>query len=209
LLAYADGAHHAPYFGPGQSFHYSNTGNVLLGMVVERATGHQFADAVQARVLDPLGLADTFLADGGALPEGTVDGYHLLNGELVNVTEINLSWAWTAGGMVSTAADVARFARAAFDGELVSPESFREMFTLTPDPRPQLAGVGWGMGVFVVPSPNGELVSGGGDGPGFFSRMSRLPDADLTVVSLVNMGGDDGAADTLRDEAIGAVLGSA
>jgi D-alanyl-D-alanine carboxypeptidase len=122
------------------------------------------------------------------------------------VTAINLSWAWAVGGIVSTAADVARFGRAVFDGELVSPASFEEMFTYTPDPNPMLAGFGWGMGVWTVPSKDGERVEGGGGGPGFTASMIRLSEADLTVVALMNVGGDVEATVAVPDEAIRATL---
>src|SRR5215216_5880298 len=132
LIAYAEGANHAPYFAPGQGEHYSNTGYELLGLVVEAATGRSFGEELRARILEPLALADTFLVEGGTMPEGTVDGYHGLDGELFNVTATNVSWAWAAGGMVSTLADLARFARAAYGGELLAPASFAAMFTATP-----------------------------------------------------------------------------
>ena len=209
LLAYADGANHAPYFAPGEGFHYSNTGYVLLGLVVEQATGRRFADELRDRILDPLALIDTALAEGGTVPDGTVDGYHLLGGGLVNATAINLSWAWAVGGIVSTAADVARFARAVFAGELVSPASFEEMFTYTPDPNPMLAGFGWGMGVWMVPSEDGERVEAGGGGPGFTASMVRLPEAELTVVALMNVGGDVEATAAVPDEAIRVARGAA
>ena len=204
LLAYADGANHAPYFEPGQGVFYSNTEYILLGLVVEAATGRSFGDELRTRILEPLALSDTFLAEGGAMPEGIVHGYQLLEGELVDISASNLSWVWTAGGMVSTTADLARFARAVFGGELLSPASFTEMFTFVAEPgRP---GFAFGMGLYQIESPNGVLVGNDGQSAGFSSSMMRLAEADITAVVITNMAPDEGRLDQVRDEAIAWVL---
>jgi D-alanyl-D-alanine carboxypeptidase len=199
LVAYADGDAHEPYFAPGEAFHYANTNYILLGMIVEQATGRAFGNELRSRILTPLNLTDTFLADGGSIPEGTVNGYQVLEGELVNVSSTNLSWAWTAGGIVSTTTDVLRFARAAYTGELLSPESFAEMVTFGPGDKP---GFSWGMGLYQEETPNGRLVGFDGDGAGFTSYMSRHDEGDVTVVVLANWSPDDRTLYATRDEAI-------
>ena len=207
LLAYADGANHAPYFAPGEGWAYSNTGYVLLGLIVERATNHRLADEVRDRVLAPLALDETFLAEGADIPDGTVDCYQALGGELVNMTEINLSFAWACGWTVSTMADFVRFGRAVLDGDLLSPASFEEQFAIVPFPQAPESGVGFGMGVWTLPSSYGQLVGLGGDGPGFTANLARLPTDDLTVAVLLNSAGLDYGTDRVRDAALGAVLG--
>jgi D-alanyl-D-alanine carboxypeptidase len=203
LLAYADGANHAPYFAPGEGYFYSNTNFILVGLIVEKATGRTYGDELRARILRPLALDDTFFAEGAAMPEGTVDAYQLIEGQLFSLSGTNLSWAWTFGGMVSTPADLARFARVVFGGELLSPASFEEMFTFVPADK---LGKFEGMGVYKIGTPNGELVGMDGTGPGLNSSMMRLPAADLTVLLIVNLAPDEGATELLRDEAIRLVL---
>jgi D-alanyl-D-alanine carboxypeptidase len=197
LLAYADGARHAPYFAPGQGVAYANTNYVLLGLIVEAATGRSYAAELHDRILAPLALEHTSLEEGAALAAEVVDGYQPLEGQLVNVSAVNLTWAWAAGGVVSTAVDLARFARAAFGGELLSPASHEAMFTFRPG---GWGGLELGMGVYRVPSPNGELIGMDGGGAGGNSIMMRLPEADVTVVALANAPGE-GGLDRLRDEA--------
>jgi CubicO group peptidase (beta-lactamase class C family) len=134
--------------------------------------------------------------------DDVVDGYQPIGGEVVNVSAINLTWAWAAGGLVSTAADLARFARAVFGGELVSPASLAEMFTFVPGGGAGLgAGVGFGMGVLRVPTPHGELVGMDGGAAGGTATMMRLPRADVTVVALVNEAVGGEAFGRLRDGA--------
>jgi D-alanyl-D-alanine carboxypeptidase len=199
LLAYADGARHAPYFAPGQGVAYANTNYVLLGLIVEAATGRPFRDELRDRILGPLALRHTSLEEGAALAADVVQGYQRQEGQLVNVSAVNLTWAWVAGGVVSTAADLARFARAVFDGELLSPASHQAMFTFGPGTWGPLE---FGMGVYRVQSPTGELIGMDGGGAGGTSTMTRLrlPGADVTVVVLANAAGT-GGLDHIRDEA--------
>jgi len=203
LLAYADPSNHAPYFAPGQGSDYSNTNYLLLGMIVERATGNTFGDELQTRILTPLELNDTFLAVGGTLPEGVVDGYQLMEGQLLNVTAINLSWVWSAGGIVSTTAELLRLARATMSGELLSPASYADMFTFGPSEYPDLS---LGSGLIQIVTPNGTLVGMDGGSAGFDANMMWMPDEELAVVVLVNRAPDDGSTGALRDEAFTQVL---
>jgi D-alanyl-D-alanine carboxypeptidase len=207
LLAYADGARHAPYFAPGAGWAYSNTGYVLLGLIVEQVTSRRLADELRDRILVPLALENTFFAEGAAIPDGAVDCYHALDGELVNVTAINLSSAWACGWTVSSMADFARFGRAVLGGELLSPASAEEMLAFVPDPR--FETVGWGMGVWSQPSPHGQVVGIGGDGPGFTANLSRLSAGDLTVAVLINTAGGEIGSGEICDAAHTAVLGPA
>ncbi len=203
LLAYAAADAHAPYFAPGEGVYYSNTGFLLLGLVVEAVTGHPFGEELWTRILEPLVLADTVLAEGGVLPAGIVDGYQVVDGETVNASLINLAWAWAAGGIVSTASDLAHFARALFDGELLSPASHKAMFTF---PAETWFGVQLGMGVMRSSCPSGALIGMDGGGAGGTATMRRVEGDDVTVVALVNLAPDEGASGLARDAAISEVL---
>ena len=198
VLAYADGARHAPYFAPGEGVHYSNTGYVLLGLVVEQATGQGYADRLHARILGPLGLADTFYPPTEPVPGGTVDAYQLIDGELLNVSAIHLSSTGTAGGMVSTTRDLARFAEALFGGQLLRAATLEEMVSFIPSGRPGLEA---GMGVFRKQTPSGAIVGNSGDGVGSAARMYQPVGTDLTLVLLSNSS-DDETVDTIFAEAV-------
>lgn len=205
LVAYADGAMHAPYFAPGESFHYSNTGYILLGLIVERASGKQFPERLHARILDPLGLTGTFYGGTESVAGQTVDAYHLVDGELANVSATHLSALGTAGGMISTTPDLARFADTLFGGELLQPATLQEMHTYVPTTWP---GVEWGLGVMRSETPDGHFIGHEGDGAGGGARMFLLVEADLTVVILTNTGGNDEAVSALFSDVIAAVLGT-
>ena len=207
LLAYADGANHAPYFAPGEGYYYSNTNYILIGLIVEKATGNTFGDEVRTRILKPLGLKETFFVTGAEMPERVVNPYQLVEGQLLSVAQSNLSWAWTFGGMISTLDDLSRFGEAMFSGELLSPQSFDEMFTLVPA-EPEKPGKFEGLGIYKIGTPNGDLIGMDGTGPGANSSMMRLESADLTVFVLANLAGGGADIEPFRDEIIRLVLDS-
>jgi D-alanyl-D-alanine carboxypeptidase len=197
VLAYADGDRQEPYFAPGQGVYYANTNYILLGLIIEAATGRSYGTELSDRILDPLGLDQTSLETGRALPADVVEGYQLIDGQTVNVSAVNLSWAWAAGGMISTVDDLARFERATFSGELVSPAAHEEMFAF---PSRSWAGYQFGMGVYRREFANGPMIGMDGGGAGGNAIMLRQEDQDLTAIALVNSGTSEVYA--LIDEAI-------
>src|SRR5919112_5547209 len=92
----------SPAFDPGTEFQYSNTNTVLLGLVLEQATGKPISDLYRERIIEPLGLQETSFpnADDSSLPAPQARGYTLQgqdDGEPVDITNLNPSWGWTAG----------------------------------------------------------------------------------------------------------------
>ncbi|MFE1412539.1 serine hydrolase domain-containing protein [Streptomyces sp. NPDC058746] len=100
---------------------YNGANYFLLGMVIEKATGHSYADEVQRRIARPLGLRHTYSPEAGdrSLP-GPV---------LADPSEID-PWAWSEGGMVSNAPDLERFMTALLRGRLLRPAEQRQLFTM-------------------------------------------------------------------------------
>lgn len=120
-------------FPPGADHAYSNTGYVLLGMVVEAVTGRSWADELRARVIEPLGLEDTVVPSHDAPPASPPPSYYDLDRD--GVSENVEAGPWRsletsegpAGAVVATVADVTRFLRALFDGTLLPAEQLAEM----------------------------------------------------------------------------------
>lgn len=108
---------------PDTEHRYTNTDYVLLGLVAERATGQRVDALLWRRMLEPLGLRDTTLpAVDPRLRGPHARGYLRFSAEMpyVECTELSPSQAWTAGGIVATAPDVARFFEALLGGGLVA-----------------------------------------------------------------------------------------
>jgi D-alanyl-D-alanine carboxypeptidase len=119
-----------PRFPAGTAWSYSNAGYILLGLVVEAATGHRLGQELARRVFTPLGLRDSMLP-GNALgiPSPRSRGYSLPlgqhgqapSGPLLDVTVQNPSWAWAAGALLSSLDDLTRFFQALLGGRLLPP----------------------------------------------------------------------------------------
>ena len=109
-------------FPPGTSAHYSNTGYVLLGMIIERVTRRSLADNLQRFVFTPAHM--TASHQGSPVANASVaHGYD----EGADVTGVPLAWAWGAGDVVADARDVATFFRRLLDGRLLQRDSLARM----------------------------------------------------------------------------------
>ncbi|WP_187438275.1 serine hydrolase domain-containing protein [Actinomadura decatromicini] len=122
---------------PGEKFSYSNTNYTLLGLIIERLTGHDLATEMHTRLFGPLGMTKTYLAvkppEGIEGPHG--HGYYPdADGRLRDVDRLNSSIGGAAGGVISTAHDVSAFKRAFTQGKLLPPELQRVLTDRLPNP---------------------------------------------------------------------------
>ncbi|MFJ7907087.1 serine hydrolase domain-containing protein [Kitasatospora sp. NPDC096204] len=147
---------HAPAFPPGARFGYSNVNYTLLGMIIEKVTGHGYAQEVTARVLRPLGLTGTYFPGTATGIRGPhAHGYWTLpegpgpqDRSDRDVTVASVTWANSAGELISTLGDLNRFHQALLDGRLLPPPLLQEMTTTTPivvDGVPSSLGYGLGL----------------------------------------------------------------
>lgn len=106
---------------PGAEYNYSNTGFLLLGLLIEDTTGTTLAEEYQSRIFDPAGMTSSSLP-GFDRPGGILNSYAVVDGEIVDVTNLPVADLGD-GGVVSTTGDMIRFMKALLiDGTLV-PES--------------------------------------------------------------------------------------
>jgi D-alanyl-D-alanine carboxypeptidase len=159
-------------FPPGTSWSYSNTNYIVVGLLVEKITGKPYEQAVDKRVLRPLGLRDTTVpGDRVAVPGPHAHGYYRVGDKDVDITELNPSVAWSAGEMISTTADLDRFVDALLDGRLLKPAQLAEMTT----PLPFTQGYGLGIEQTVLPCGVSILGHGGGI-PGYNTLVMSTRD---------------------------------
>ncbi|MGW6545166.1 serine hydrolase domain-containing protein [Streptomyces massasporeus] len=129
-----------PYFKPGESFTYSNTNYVLAALVIEKATGNDYGDEIDRRIIDPLHLTSTSVPTTRVtLPRPSSRAYSKLartdTGPTYDVTELNARLAYGSGQMVSSSADLTRFYSALLGGRLLPPEQLKKMRTTVDSSR--------------------------------------------------------------------------
>lgn len=143
---------HNPLFAPGTSRSYCNTCYILLGMVIEKVAGRAWETELKHRILHPLDLRQTLVpSEAQSLPEPHAHGYLPVDGQPIDITVFNPSWAGTAGGMASTAEDLNRFYHALLSGGLLAPAELQAMQTTIPTDIPEVRS-GLGLGQWTLPS---------------------------------------------------------
>jgi D-alanyl-D-alanine carboxypeptidase len=199
LIAVANA--HPPLFPPGHGLSYSNTGYILVGLVLETVTGQPVQDLVSQRVARPLRLHDTFFATSGRFRGAYAHGYFppsLTGGGYLDTSSWPPSFAWTAGALVSTAPDLARFYQALLSGRLLLPALLHAMTTTVTDPA--YPGLESGLGIFSYATPCGTAWGHEGGIPGYKNIALNDRAGSRSAVVLVP---------TELDEAIGTAFEAA
>ncbi|MCU1627995.1 MAG: beta-lactamase [Pseudonocardia sp.] len=189
-----------PLYPPGRGYNYSNTNFVLLGLIIEQATGRPVAEEFQSRIFGSLGMTGSSMpaATDASIPDPHPQGYtYGINvGTIVlpatiqaqakagtlapfDVTKDNESWRWTAGSAISTADDLAEFVQALGGGGLLDPAMQKERLESM---QPTMPGIPDSPGYGLALAKLGSLYGHTGEIPGYDSFMGYDPDRKITVV---------------------------
>ena len=173
-------------FPPGVRWSYSNTGYVLLGILVSRLSGQPFGDFLRDRIFSRLHMGSTRLNDAADLIPFRVGGYELLDGHLRNQEYLSASLASTGdGGLVSSVVDLAKWEAGIQSGVLVPPARWKEIFT------PVTLNSGktfpYGFGWFIRERAGHPFYEHSGHLQGFASHILRFPRARVSVIVLANL----------------------
>lgn len=174
-------------FRPGQGTSYTNTGYVLLGMIIERATHRPLASNLRSTVFAPIGMNTSSLAPAGASAKPVARGYE--KGE--DVTTPQLTWAWAAGAVVSDARDLAAFFDRLLSGQLLSTDLLSRMRDPNGTPMPDIGYDRYGLGLAELETQCGTAWGHEGRLPGFVSAAWLDDTVDRQVVVFVNATSDD------------------
>jgi D-alanyl-D-alanine carboxypeptidase len=177
------------YCEPGACYRYSNTNYVLLGRIVRKVTGRSPAANIRARFLEPLGLSDTFFQGQERIGKVPARGYWATatghvgfsDGTRFRPNTSGATVAESAGALVSSVRDISDWQDALLGGRVLEPASLELMLTLH-----RASGYGLGMRRAWLDGLPG--IGHGGSLRGFVSLMYRLPEQDLDVVILTNLG---------------------
>jgi D-alanyl-D-alanine carboxypeptidase len=176
-----------PSFAPGEGWEYSTTNFILLGMAIEKATGKPLEQLYQERIFEPLGMQDSYLLNDVPEKGSFVNGYYTLTGgTAADVTNWNGSQGWAGGSIVSTAEDMAKYAKGLSDGSVFKdPSSLEQMTAFGDGPIAPFSGYGLGVGIW-----SQDLFGWGhaGQTPGFQSLFAIYPEKTTQVIFFANSG---------------------
>ena len=194
-----------PLFDAGAGWAYTDTGYLLLGLVIEKASGRSYYDLVTERLLQPLGLADTRPSNTRSLP-GLAAGYVARDNPFglpprTMDADGTLLWdpamEWTGGGLVSTSPDLAGWGQALFTGRAMEGPYLDRLLDAVPVST-DAPDVLYGAGVAIYANtPRGPVHGHGGWIPGYVSSLRYYADHDVTIAFQINT--DVGIADDGTD----------
>jgi CubicO group peptidase (beta-lactamase class C family) len=173
-------------FQPGETWAYDNTGYYLLGLIVEQASGKPFWTFLHERIFTPLGMTSTRNTDVRPLVRHRAAGYEWVGDGFENRPVLLPPIAFSAGSLLSTVEDLARWDAALSTDRLLKASSLEQMWTATRAREGRLASVDYGFGWFVGTYEGRRFVQHGGGTPGFSSVIYRFLDDKLTVIVLSN-----------------------
>jgi D-alanyl-D-alanine carboxypeptidase len=178
-------------FAAGKGWEYSDTNYIVLGMIIERATGATYYQELARRILKPLALRRTVPSDRRQI-QGLAQGYagadNPFGGTDAMIVDgkfaINPQFEWTGGGIASTTEDLARWAKLLYEGKAFEPSLLQQMLDgvparLGPEAR-------YGLGVIIRPTALGITYGHSGFFPGYITEVMYFPQAKLAIAVQVN-----------------------
>lgn len=190
LVAFGFGAE--PLSRPGEAYHYTDLGYILLGLVIERAANVSYYALLESRFIYPLDLDQTSPAVGrifNGLSQGYVGDDNPLLGAHETTLEngvfrIDARSEWTGGGLVSNSRDLARWSKSLFEGRTRLGAAYAQaMVTQTAEIRP---GERYGFGAYVHDTEFGTMYSHGGWFMGYRSYTAYFPSCGVSAALQMN-----------------------
>ncbi|MFF2960536.1 serine hydrolase domain-containing protein [Streptomyces sp. NPDC057963] len=180
------------HFSPGAKWEYSNTNYLVAGLIIQKVTGRPLGEEINRRIVDRIGLRHTYFPTPGdmAVREPHPKGYHrdTADSPWREVTELDPSWGWAAGAVISTNSDLNRFYTALLDGKLLPPAQLTQMRTTVPAGD---LGFRYGLGLTSTPLPCGGVYWGhGGTIPGYATLGGVTEDGRAVNIALTAIPGD-------------------
>ena len=183
---------------PGETYHYSDTGFLLLGLLAEAVTGRRYEEIVSTDILEPLAMSSTWM------PKRTTPANNQTSMRQAWVSSVDVSGFtsisadWSGGGIASTERDLLIFSRALWGGELVSRDTLESFLAFD---NTFERGILYGLGIMELSF--GELSRLMSSFPSMVGHMGVLgtqvfyePERDLTII--INLGSDDAIEDSVR-----------
>jgi D-alanyl-D-alanine carboxypeptidase len=178
---------HGPYFLPGGGNHYSDTNYIILGRIIEKVTKRTLSNQIAQRIVTPLELKYTSLSSTPITSTSSYShGYIALeDGTLSDVSAMDPSGAWAAGGMVSYYYDLEKWAAALATGQLLTADTFAKQTSFSGQ-----ADFQYGLGIMKV----WGFLGHDGQVDGYSTAMFYLPEKKATIIVMMNKSNSNCAA---------------
>ncbi|MBV1911405.1 MAG: beta-lactamase family protein [Kangiellaceae bacterium] len=172
----------------GEVMQYSNTGYVLLGKIIEVASGQTYADFIENEIFKKLDMNSSQYG-GEQIIANRANGYDKTADGVVNASHIDMSWPHAAGSLLSTVGDLNIWFKALRSGKIISDKSYQQM--IKPFQLNDGTFSDYGYGIRINKLNKYDTVEHGGGIPGFVTWAVYIPTEDLYVAALTNAGNGD------------------
>lgn len=176
-------------FPAGTKYHYSNSDNMLVALMIQNVTNRSYAGVLASNVYAPLGLKGTSLPVGSAMGTPTLRGYDISTKPLEDDTNLLAAgWSWASGGIVSTPADALAFVRGYVRGALFNKATRAAQFTFRPgNSEPTGPGTNYaGLGLFKYVTSCGTFYGHTGNTPGYTQFVASTADGSRGATVSIN-----------------------
>ena len=179
-------------FTPGEQYAYSNTDNIVIGLIAEQVSGASYANLLRSFVFSPLGLRHTTFPTAITLPRPFIHGY-VVDGAAPPVdvsTSLSPSGAWASGAIVSTPRDLNTFIRGYLGGRLFPASVQRRQLRFVPGGRSSPPGPGKnsaGLAVFRYQTKCGTVYGHTGNFPGYVQFAAASRDGRRSITTSLNI----------------------
>ncbi|NIM48603.1 MAG: serine hydrolase [Gemmatimonadales bacterium] len=192
-------------FPPGERYSYSSSGYILLGAILEQATGTTYEQLLRERIFDVVGLASAYLSSHDRIIPGRVSGYTAREGIVYNSPIVSMTIAFSSGGLMMSVDDLANWDEALYGTQLLGEPSKEEMWS------PHVLNSGqtteYGLGWMVTSFLGHRVLMHDGSLDGFLSAAMRLPDDHIFVAVLTNSDSPQTGPNAVAREILAVLLG--
>lgn len=166
-------------FVPGEKFSYSNSGYVLLGAIIEKASGQTYAYFIRSRLLEPLQMKNSGYDRHDLILKNRATGYTTDGNSWTNSPYLDMSIPHAAGALYSTVGDLYLWDQALYTDKVLNAKSTAAMYTAVLD--------NYAYGWIVDTEFKRKRISHGGGINGFATLIARYPDEKVTIIVLSNL----------------------
>jgi CubicO group peptidase (beta-lactamase class C family) len=192
-------------FDPGEKWSYSNSGYILLGAIIEKASGQTYQDFIEKQIFAPAGMTHSYYDRTDLIIAGRAQGYSKGRNGFVNCAYLSMTQPYAAGSLASSVDDLALWDAALYTEKLLKQDSLRRAWTSAHLNSGKLThyGFGWEIG-----SIDGHpLIAHNGGIHGFATSALRIPDERIYVAILANLDDQQPSPDDLAMKVAYLLLG--
>jgi len=171
-------------FAPGEQFRYNNSGYILLGYIIEKASGMTYEDYIEQKVFAPLGMKDSYYGQPSEILPRRVPGYGQNQDGYQNAEYLSMTQPYAAGSLLMTTGDLAIWNEAVFTDKVISAENRKKAHTPYILNNGESAGYGYGWSFANLKGK--PVITHGGGINGFSTASGYIPEDKIFIAVFTN-----------------------